>query len=336
MKPKCSKELYCQFLIAAQTNFTATQFADVCPSDIAHDAVTRFLSRTKLTPRILWEYTEPMVDKEEGYLVVDDTVLDHWYSRKIDLAKWQYSGTHHRVVQGVGLTTLVWTNRLPKEDAEHIPVDYRIYAPIQDGMTKNQHFREMLRLARHRGLQPKAVVMDSWYAAVDTLRLINHDYDWIFLAWLKSNRIVYLGRGKENRHQVKEVSIPNQGRLVHLKGFGQVKVFRVVTKEGKVDYLATNDLSLTFPDIQEVAARRWKVEEYHRGLKQTTGVESCQSRTGRSQRTHIFCAILSFLALEKKRLEDGITWYESKRKIIADALFLYLKQPMVPLPVSDC
>lgn len=49
-------------------------------------------------------------------------------------------------------------------------------------------------------------------------------------------------------------------------------------------------------------------------------------------RSHIFCAILSCLALEKKRLEENITWYGSKRRIIADALFPYLKQPMIPLP----
>lgn len=322
-------------MIAAQTNFSATQFAKICPPETAHDAITRFLSRTKLTPRVLWEYAERLVDKKEGYLVCDDTVLDHWYAKKISLARWQYSGTHHRVVKGIGLTTLLWTNRLPSRYAEHIPLDYRVYAPQQDGMSKNQHFREMLALAKHRGLEPKAVIIDSWYAAVDTLRLINHDYGWTFVCWLRSNRIVYTGRGKQNRHQIKEIDIPQQGRLVHLKEYGPIKVFRFVTKEGKVDYLATNDLSLTFPDIQKVAARRWKVEEYHRGLKQTTGVEACQSRTARSQRTHIFCAILSFLALEKKRLEDGLSWYESKRRIIADALFLYLKQPMIPLPIPN-
>lgn len=38
--------MYCQFLIAAQTNFTATDFATHIDT-IAHDAITRFLTRTK-------------------------------------------------------------------------------------------------------------------------------------------------------------------------------------------------------------------------------------------------------------------------------------------------
>lgn len=334
MKPKCNKELYCQFLIAAQKNFTAKGMEKSIGGEVSHDSATRFLSGTKLTPKILWEYSQPLVKVDDGYLVCDETVLDHWYAKKISLARWQYSGTHHRVVQGIGLTTLLWTNSSDPQGKEHLPIDFRIYAPDQDGMTKNQHFREMLKLAKHRGFNPQAIVIDSWYSALETLHQINN-YGWVFLAWLRSNRIVYPGKGRQNRHPIREITIPKQGRLVFLKGFGQVKVFRIITKEGKTDYLATNNLSFTLPDIQAVAARRWSVEEYHRGLKQTTGVAKCQARNPRSQRSHIFCAILSFLALEKKRLEDGLSWYESKRRVIADALFLYLKQPMIPLPVPS-
>jgi len=327
MKKKCSKELYCQFLIAAQKNFTATNFADHTDK-MAHDAVTRFLSETKLRPRDLWEYSSQFVEKTSGYLVCDDSVLDKWYGKDIKLTRWQYSSTHHRLVQGIGLTTLLWTKQ-----EEHIPIDFRVYAPEDDGFTKNEHFREMLCLAKQRGMKPEAVVMDSWYSALDTLHQIN-DYKWVFIAGLKSNRIVNTAPGKQNKYQIKDLPIPEQGRIVHLKKFGQVKVFRIATKDGRVEYYATNNLSATSPDIRDAAACRWKIEEYHRGLKQTTGIENCQSRTARSQRTHIFCSILSFLALEKKRLEDGVTWYESKRRIIADSLFLYLKQPLIPLPVA--
>lgn len=329
MRKKCSKELYCQFLLAAQKNFTATNFAEHT-QEMAHDAVTRFLSGTKLQPRTLWEYAERFVDKENGYLVCDDTVLDKWYGNNIKLTRWQYSGTHHRVVHGVGLTTLLWTT-----GEEHIPVDFRVYAPEDDGMTKNEHFREMLKLAKHRGMEPQIVVMDSWYAAVDTLHQINN-YDWIFVAGLKSNRVVRTGTGKGDKYNIKNLPIPDNGRIVHLKKFGQVKVFRITTTDGRTEYYATNNLSSSSADIRDAAARRWKIEEYHRGLKQTVGIENCQARTARSQRTHIYCSILSFLALEKKRLEDGITWYESKRRIIADSLFLYLQRPMIPLPVATC
>lgn len=332
LRKKCSKESYCQFLIAAQTNFTATNFSSLT-DNVGHDSISRFLSNTKLTPKVIWEYSEKFVDKGGGYLIADDSVLDHPYGEKIGLAKWQYSGTHHSVVFGIGLVTLLWS----KSD-EHIPTDFRIYAKEDDGKTKNQLFREMLVKAHERKFNPKAVLMDAWYSVSDTLHLINN-FGWIFICGLQSNRIVAVGKGKENHFKLNEaekrgIQFSDQGIILHLQKFGKVKIFRFITPQGKVDYLATNKLDFSSEDIQKVFARRWKIEEYHRGLKQTVGLEMCQSRAKRAQRTHIFCSILSFLALEKKRLEESITWYEAKRQIIADALFAYLNSPMIPLPVK--
>ena len=314
-------------MIAAQTNFTATNLSSLT-ENIAHDAISRFLSKTKLTPKLLWEYSSEFIDRNSGVLILDDSVLDHPYAKKMSLAKWQYSGTHHNVVFGIGLTTLLWSNT-----NEHIPVDFRVYAPDQDGFTKNQHAREMLTLAYHKKFTPEMVLMDSWYASMATLKLIE-GFHWIFVTRFRNNRTVSTAPGKENRFKISELKIPEEGMIVHLKGFGQIKIFLIVFPNGNKEYMATNQLTSSPTDIRDAAARRWKIEEYHRGLKQTTGIEMCQSTTARSQRTHIFCSILSFLALEKKCLEKGITWYESKRCIIADALFAYLKQPMIPLPTK--
>jgi hypothetical protein len=52
-------------------------------------------------------------------------------SEKLPLATWQYSGAEHKVVRGVGLVTMLWS----QNDA-HIPIDFRIYAKAQDGYTK--------------------------------------------------------------------------------------------------------------------------------------------------------------------------------------------------------
>ncbi len=320
--------MYCQFLIAAQTNYTATDFSTHIDA-VAHDSITRFLSKRTLTPRILWEYSEQFIDKAHGYIICDDSVLDHPYGRTIGLGHWQYSGTHHDVVFGIGLTTLLWTGNR----SEHIPFDYRLYDKENDGKTKNDQFREMLKKAKERGFTPEGVLMDSWYATAANLKVID-SYGWIFICGLKSNRSIHINEG--TTHYVKKLSeldIPNTGLPVYMKGYGKIKVFRII-KDGKTDYYGTNNFDLTLTAMQEVFARRWEIEEYHRGLKQTVGIAKCQAQTKRSQRNHIFCSLLSFLALEKKRLEENITWYESKRRIIADALFVYLKQPMIPLPVK--
>lgn len=328
---KVTKELYCQFLIAAQTNFTATNLSNHT-SDIAHDSVTRFLSGTKLTPRTLWDYAKPMVNLTNGILVIDDTVLDHWYGEDIELVKWQYSGTHHRVVRGIGVITLLWSR---KNSDDHIPTDFRIYYPATDGKTKNQHVRDMLHPARYRGFTPQVVVMDSFYASVDTLHKIQ-DCGWMFVAGVRQNRIVFeISGGKATKYSVETIDIPEGGIIVRLKEYGMVRLFKLVATNGKVEYVVTNNINSSHPDVRDAYAGRWKIEEFHRGLKQTTGVEMCQSRTQRSQRTHIFCSILTFLAFERKRLEETISWYEAKRTIISDSIFSYLKSPFIPLPQPD-
>ena len=100
MREKCSKDLYCQFLLASQRNFTATQCANL--SSVSHDQVTRWLNSVKLTPNILWQYVADLVDKEGGVLVVDDSVIAKQYSRshELPLLSYQYSGAYHRSFKG--------------------------------------------------------------------------------------------------------------------------------------------------------------------------------------------------------------------------------------------
>ena len=183
MKPKCNTKLYCQFLLAAQNNFTNTEMAEHL-SQVEHDSITRWLSTTKLPPSLVWEQAKPLVNPKEGYLILDNSVLAKPKSDKLALAAWQYSGTRHALVKGVGLVTLLWT-----EHDEHIPIDFRIYAKTQDGYTKNQHFQEMLRLAGYRGFHPQAVLFDTWYASQNNINQIQ-ELGWTWITQLRKNRVV--------------------------------------------------------------------------------------------------------------------------------------------------
>ena len=60
------------------------------------------------------------------------------------------------------------------------PVDYRIYDKETDGKTKNEHFCDMLTLAKERGINPDAVVMDAWYSGLESLKHIgNLGWTWV-------------------------------------------------------------------------------------------------------------------------------------------------------------
>lgn len=316
VRAKINKEDYCQFLISAQNNFTMTAMSEFF-TGVAHDKINRWTAETKLTPSILWEYTKPIVENRRGYIIVDDTIIEKDRGKEIDLTNLCYSPSDKRYVNGINLTSLLWT-----DGNKHIPFDYRIYAPALDGKTKNDHFRDMLKLAKERNLTPKAVLMDSWYASVDNLKAIN-SFGWIWITELKKNRII------NHNDRLENIRIPKEGLVVHLRAYGFVKVTERVIANDHIGYIATNNINFSADDISKGYAERWKIEEYHRGLKQTTGIEECQARIGRIQRNHIFCSILAFLTLEAKRIKENISWYQSKYSIIKDAIRTYLKSPTI-------
>jgi hypothetical protein len=79
---------------------------------------------------------------------------------------------------------------------------------------------------------------------------------------LKSNRQVSMDRS-DNR-AIREIFIPAQGRLVHLKGYGWVKVFRTVGTNGDAEYWATSRLDMTIKEADFCALDTWQIEVYHR------------------------------------------------------------------------
>lgn len=192
------------------------------------------------------------------------------------------------------------------------------------GLPSNDHFRAMLQTARVRGFVPECVVFDSWYSSLDNLKLIR-SYNWIWLTRLKRNR--HVNPDNTGNRPLSDVDISSTGSVVHLKGYGFVKVFKIVTPNGdidavnaaaggflrqNVDYWATNSLSLHELRRLQLAEFAWTVEEYHRGLKQCCGAERAQVRSSRSQRNHVGLSIRAFLRLELYWFVTGILLVRSQ------------------------
>ena len=317
-QPKCSLDLYVNFLIATQKQYSGLELSRVSPTAMSHEAVNHWLAKDKLTPKTVWQHSQTMIQKETGYLIFDDTVLDKPYAQEMPLVKVQYSGKHHRLVKGIDIVTLLWT------DGEKIvPVDYRIYDPTRDGKTKNDHAQEMVTYAEKRGFSPRYVLMDSWYASVANLKAIDRN-KWKWIAALKCNRKVSLVQG--TYLSVADLDwTSTQVHTVWLKEYGWVLVSKMVDTHGDITYIATNDLSLLDAEtLHGHMEHRWKIEAFHRAIKQCCGIERCYSTRERSQRNHILCAFLAFLKLECKRIQSHISWYDQKWSIVRPATTLYL------------
>jgi putative transposase len=325
--PKCTDQDYINFLVAAQRVFSASEAARSHPDGAdkpAHDAYTRLLQRLPPDSEALWSEVQLCVDRISGLLVIDDTTLDKPYASQMALVTRHWSGKQHAVVQGINLISLVWTDG----DAA-FPCDFRVYNKVEDGLSKNDHFRAMLETAQGRGFQPALVAFDSWYSSLDNLKLVRQ-FGWEWLTRLKSNRQVSLKAGEPQA--VSELTIPAVGLPVHLRGYGWVKVFRTVDPPGNADYWATSRLELTEAQREVLAERAWMVEVYHRALKQFTGVERGQFRIECAQRNHIGLALRAYIRLEWQRWHTGLSIFDAKLDIIRQAVRLYLAHPKFCLP----
>ena len=186
------------------------------------------------------------------------------------------------------------------------------------GLDQNDHFREMLKLAITRDIAFKIVVFDAWYSSLNNLKA-TRDFGKTWVAGLKKNRKV--DRGDE----LGKVDIPDQGLRVHLRGYGWITVFKFVAKNGRIDYMGTNMSEPTRENVEQIVKARWAVEVYHRELKQTCGIERCQSRTGRAQRNHICLAVLAWIKRHCKCLVSGVSLYQQCWDVIKDAIATRLR-----------
>lgn len=324
--PKVQPEDYIDFLIATPNACSATEAARVQPDPIdppAHDAFTRLLTRLEPDPETLWTEAQPQVQRTEGVLVVDDSTLDKPYATAIASVTRHWSGKHRRVVQGINLVSLLWT-----DGDRHIPCDYRVYDKA-DSRTKNDHFADMIRIAFTRGFRPRCVVVDGWYSSLDNLKLIRA-CGWVWLTRLKSNRLV--NRNQEGTRALKDTVIAATGTEVWLPGYGLVKVFGIVAPDGDIVYWTTNDRGMTELTRVQFAEFSWAIEHYHRGIKQCTGIERCQCRSAVAQRNHIGLALRAFLRLEIHCFARGISWVEAKTALLRNAVRDYLARPRIRLP----
>jgi hypothetical protein len=332
---------YCQYLLSSQVNYTLTNLAEHLES-FSHDTINRYLKGEKLSPRLLFEQVEPLLEQDpQAYLIFDDTVLDKSFGPEIEPTRYQWSGNAKDVIRGIGVVSLVYVN--PK--TEHFwVIDYRIFDPDSDGKTKPDHVQEMLELVEHRQLEFSTILMDTWYAIKDLMLRIE-EMGKTFYCPLKVNRSVDDSGGQRPYQKVDSLDWSEQelesGKLAKVKGFPgdyKLKLFRVVVNTHRTvgeEWIVTNDLSRDSVRAAQKARRlRWKIEELHRESKQLTGIERCQCRGGRIQRNHIACSLLVWSRLKHLAYQSEQTVYRIKRGLLHDYLVQQLKNPTVQMTLA--
>jgi putative transposase len=312
--------IYLSALLYFTNISTCSSMADAFDS-ASHDRLTRMLhgdwsgqTLFDLALRILFAVTG-------GSLILDDTVVEKPYARLLGEAAWVWSNKQQKVVFGVSLVLLVWT-----DGQVRIPVGYRVWH--KGGPSKVDLALELLSHARNRlKCKPQFVLFDSWYPAKRLLKRLK-DYGWYFVCQLKKSRLfegVALHAYRPH---------PYWQALGHLAGGLKVLVVRRRRK-----YYVTNRLTLTAQEVRAQYRKRQEGEEVIRVLKSQLSLEACQvgyRRRGadparpqpRAQEHHIALCLVGYLVVERERLEHGASWRKFKRRLI-------LKGSQIALPALE-
>lgn len=293
--------------------------------NVSHDSVNRFLLRERYEAKDLFNAVKDIINLKGGTLSVDDTVVEKHYSNPecAELIGYFWSGKYHKAIKGLNLITLYYSD----DQENSVPVNYRIYDK-KEGKTKNDYFQEMLLEVITWGLKPRIVTGDSWYSSIANLKFLKNQ-KLGFLFGVEKNRTVSREPGKYQ--QVRALSIPDEGLIIYLKEFGFIKLLRKDFKKGDsrhyILYLPDSDKleNISRKEFITIHDTHWKIETFHRAIKQLCGVCRFMVRNTRAIQTHIFCSLQAFVRLEKMRSTHSISnWYQLQRNLFTLVIREYI------------
>lgn len=340
------EEIYQNLVISSFGKIEATKFSKLLGKGYSHDRFTKqLLLDTDLeSDTRLWETVKPFLrdyeNVEDGCIVIDDSLLHKQYSKINEVVCWHFDHVSGKSVKGIMMLNFHYTD----ESAISIPLGYEVITKTEDVwseeyqkfikkslFTKNEIMQDKLKILHHHNeVKYKYILMDKWFLTASNIEFIDITLKKKFIAPLKRNRKVALSL--EDKQKGIYVSIDSidmgacSSRLIYLKGCNTpLHIGKQIVKDGndgepKYLYLVTNDMDISFQKTLEIYQRRWKIEEYHKSLKQNLKIEHSPTKVETSQRNHIYLTVLAFIKLEKLRLNYKMNHFAIKEKIYIEAL----------------
>jgi len=344
--------IYQDFLISSTGKIEVTKIAKVLGKGFCHDRFTKqLLLNEDLDDDIkLWKNIKPFLrdyeNESNGCLIIDDMLMHKPSSKVNGTIAWHYDHVSQKMQKGILMLNFNYTD----DTGISIPLGYEIITKTEDVwskehnkfikksmFTKNEIMRDKLMiLVTSNQVKCKYVLFDKWFASVENLVFINDTLKKKFVCPIKSNRKIAIT--KEDKDKGNYVNISNvdieacSSRLIYLEGYNDpINLIKQVVKNGDDGksvylYLITNDITLNFQEVLNIYKKRWKIEEYHKSLKQNLKIEHSPTKVETSQRNHIHLCVCAFIKLEKLRLNYNLNHFALKEKIYIEALKVAYKK----------
>ncbi|MEO1516871.1 MAG: transposase [Bacteroidota bacterium] len=324
----CTLSKYTDFLLSVPKYATATAMSAVFDNQLSHDKISRFLRSSYLDSTSVWKSAKEFVrslikfEDDSGVISVDDSIVEKAHTDENAMICYHWDHSLQRHVKGINFISLMYSH-----EKLNIPIQVRVvektepYTDKKTGKTKykspktkNEHFLDMLGHAKKQvGFQ--YVLGDSWFSSAANINFIINKLDRHAVLAVKTSRTVALSdKDRKNGKFIRVDQVDQLEREKVLKVYlrsvekAVVLVKQVFTnKDGSqgILYLIATDLSMSYDAITTIYKKRWKVEEYHKSLKQHTALAGSPTKIIATQANHFYAAIIAYIKLEKIKSKTG-------------------------------
>jgi len=303
--------LYIAGLILLDGRQTQTRVTRFLPGR-CHDALNRLLRLMPCSTRGLMALLVQWVKRQaQGYLCLDDVIVEKAFAKKLPWAGWHYSYAQKRQVYGLHLVVLLWCSM---EGHWRIPVAFRLWRPKTACRkcayrTKLQLAEAMLQDVLALGLTFEYLVFDTHYTAGWFTKMAGR----VGCVWqgTLSPRTHVVWRGQKQRVSDLAARLPLRWRKqlglralalrVYAPKYGVLRLVVTRNRHGNYEYLVSNDLHADLTTMVQRKRSRWEIETIFRDSKQYAGLGACQCWVDQAMVRHVAFVWLTFVVLQMLR-----------------------------------
>jgi hypothetical protein len=255
--------------------------------------------------------------KIPGYLLLDFTMINKFFSDKIPGVTYDLNGVGKRVTKGFSAGVIFWSN-----GSIVIPFDFALWQRKKDAnelyQKKTEIVKRLIQKAQELGIIFSEVKLDGAFASLDML-LFFIQKNIGFTIRIPENRKVEI-QGVLNSlrdHPVLKMR-RNQKYKTALGTYKGIPLFFTAHKRNGKDkkkevVFIVSNVDRTVKEHVEAYNLRWPAEKFFRTAKQSLGLADCQSIDPKKQRLHVFLVMATYTVL-------GVMKIDQKKKSIEKVL----------------
>ena len=266
------------------------------------DQITKMLNSDIIrTKENLKAFVQKLFRGKRVFIIWDDTIAGKPYAKRCDSINWVWNSASKIAVPGFQIVTCIIT------DGEHnIPVDCELFfSRKRFGQDKPTKSEIALAIAMY------------WDDVVDIERILadsHYSTKWMLVKLTEKrlpycikftpNRIVTIG--EKTGPLIKLLRLVKNSRVSRVAGmYAGIACFFYVVKYGETWLYYISSDPIDVDKIASVYKKRWKIEEFHRTIKQSLGFNDCQSLSTKKQHRHMFYVIEAYINVELERIRLG-------------------------------